>query len=102
MVIIHLKLSSFTEYRQVEHGGTSGHISYLAMLPDAGVGIFFTCNFGKHYLEREMISMFLLDILLDGESFMDAEYVCEFLDDVGNGMVKDPSMQVIKGKAYFE
>ena len=46
--------------------------------------------------------MFLLDILLDGESFMDAEYVCEFLDDMDNGKIKHPSLQMLKGKAYFE
>ena len=50
-----------------------------------------------------MITMFLLDILLDGESFMDAEYVCDFLDDRDNGRrVEDPSLQVLKGeKTYY-
>ena len=93
----------YVGYKLVEHmGDLYGFHSSLTMLPDMDIGTFFICNFGKHYLEREIISMFLLDILLDGESFLDADSACEFLDDIdssynAHGHVE---VQTLKGNMF--
>ena len=68
-------------YRLIGHGGDlSGYHSYLSMLPDMGVGFFFTCNDGRHTRERLYATTFLYDILLGEEPWLDAEMVCDMLN----------------------
>ena len=71
---------TFSGYRVVQHGGDlSGFHSLLTMLPDMNQGTFFTCNTEKNTNERMIISMFLQDILLEGESWLDVETACDWL-----------------------
>ena len=89
-----------TGYREVSHGGGhSGFQSQLTMLPDMGIGTFLTSNTADLGFTRKIMSMFLQDILLDGESWLDVETACAILDSMANSNVLDshPQARTLKG-----
>ena len=94
-----IKIHFVAGYRLIEHGGElTGFHSTISMLPDMDTGLFFACNYGKHYQERTIITMFSYDILLDGDSFLDVESACQYLDDFDNLYVhSSPDFQHFKG-----
>ncbi|XP_064611356.1 uncharacterized protein LOC135475402 [Liolophura sinensis] len=88
-------LGSYRGYKTVsKRGSWLGYESQLTMIPSRRVGVFtsFTGQTGnKADAIKSLISVYALDILLDGEPWVDVPRVCSTVDEMVNAMPKPRS-----------
>lgn len=84
-------LYPFKGYKKSSHsGGRDGYQTLLTLLPDMGIGVYVTLNRGDRNV-RDLIHMYVLDLLLGVEPWLDIETACSLGQTID--MTKDSDIQ---------
>ncbi|ELU06236.1 hypothetical protein CAPTEDRAFT_196928 [Capitella teleta] len=92
-------------YKTHSHGGDlRGHHTYVYIMPELDIGIFHTFNFQTAKKQREMVSAFVVDVLLGEEPWFTGFDVCaagrseDLDDDVNDPLRTSPAGEVFTVK----
>ena len=68
---------TYTGFKKSSHTGRrDGYRAMISLLPDVGIGVF-TNNNNDNTYARDYIHMYIMDLLMGEEPWIDAEMVCE-------------------------
>jgi hypothetical protein len=88
-----------TGFKTLSHGGDlRGHHTYVYIMPDLDVGVFHTFNLQTAKQQREMVSAYVVDVLLGEEPFFTAQDVCAVrrtADEENNDPLRSASAHVV-------
>eukprot|EP00736_Rhodelphis_marinus_P009129 Rmarinus@m.12280 len=104
------KAGLYREYKSIQHGGTAtGILSYINLLPEAGVGVF-VANSGllSDLRLNRVVAEYALDVVLGFEPYLSSSTACDFPcsfvqcdgDEFGDAYSAIPASASMLSRAY--